>query len=717
MKEHITACFLCGCNCGLIMTVDEHDRIVKITGDKNNPRTRGFACIKGLNQGAHIDSPHRLTRPLKRTGKGLQEISWDEVLDDVAEGLLQVRKRHGARSLALALGGSGHPTIQVMLAYMLMRALGSRNLYSPVGLELTSKYLANQKLFGCSYMDGHPNLEEARYAILIGTNPVISWPLLESSLKAIAGDPHRTLVVVDPRLTETGRLADIHTPIRPSTCIYFLLSLLQVIIAERLYDPEVVETLTTGFDALTRCAEKFTPAVVESIIGIKQDIIRGTARGYAAADPGVLMYDMGVIADRHSTLVSYIAQILVLITGNMTKKRGSLYNPTLMNFNRSEQLAFGGKTYTARVRNYREITGFMPVTILQDEILTPGPGQIRGMIVSGCNPLRAYANAAKMETAFRDLEMLVSIDPFLTEVGRLAHYVLPVCSFHEQDSISFGFQAMYPTRFIQLTKQVRPPLGESRPEWRIYRDILKRTGVFAIDNGVLHYGFELADKIQALRGRPEIDRQNALLRMMARSGKTSYTELAARPHGFTLNKGKQPDIRDDIRTPGKRACLNVPEFLAAIDRLPLAPPATDPAYPLLLNTTCRTRANVNTIYRNEKWIAAHMPCNSLTMHAEDAAARGIEDGERVRLSSRTGSAEIEVRLATDNLPGTAFLSHGWGLYTRDPHDQSQTQRGVAAALFVPDEDGDEFTGMPLYNGIPCTVAKLDGQSPQTQEEA
>jgi len=706
MRERITACFLCGCNCGLIMYLDDNDRIVKITGDKDNPRTKGFACIKGLNQGAQIDSPHRLTKPLKREVSRLVEVSWDEALDGVAQGLNVVIKKHGTRSLGMALGGSGHSTMQVMLAYMLIRALGSRNAYSPVGLELTSKYLANQKLYGASFMDGHPNMEEARFALLIGTNPVISWPQLEAALKEISADCSRTLAVIDPRLTETGRLADIHSFIRPSTCIYFVLALLNVIITERLYDDEIVRQRTRGLDDLARVAKRFTPEAVEQVTGIQAGTITRIARGYADANPGVILYDMGVIADKHSTLVSYIINIIILITGNATKKRGSLFNPTLLDNNKNENIAFGGKIYTSRVRPFKEITGFMPVTILADEILTPGKGQIRGMIVSGCNPLRSYGNSSKMERAFRELDFLVSIDPFLTEVGRLADYVLPVCSFHEQDNISFGFPHLYPTRFVQLIKPVRPPLGESRPEWMIYRDILRRVGVRDPMQGVLHWVFELGDRIMGLRGKPEIDRQTAMLRLMARAGRTSYAELEAHPHGLTLSKGKQPQIWDDIKTGDKRACLNAPEFLAAMHRLVMAPPALDPDYPLLLNTTCRTKANMNTLYRNEKWIEKNMPENTLTMHAEDAAARGITDKERVRISSRNGSAEVPVSLTTDILPGTVFLSHGWGLYSRDPQDRSGTQRGVAAGLFVSDEDGDEFSGMPLYNGIPCSVTKL-----------
>jgi len=143
LPEKITSCFLCGCNCGLIMTLDDSGRIVKIRGDRDNLHSRGHICNKGLNQGAQLDSPHRLTSPLKRVENRLLKVTWDEALDGVAKELLRIRDRHGPRSLGLALGGSGHPTAQVMLAFQLFRSMGSRNLYSPVGLELTSKYLAN----------------------------------------------------------------------------------------------------------------------------------------------------------------------------------------------------------------------------------------------------------------------------------------------------------------------------------------------------------------------------------------------------------------------------------------------------------------------------------------------------------------------------------------------------------------------------------------------
>ncbi|UCD83363.1 MAG: molybdopterin-dependent oxidoreductase [Deltaproteobacteria bacterium] len=708
MEEKITACFLCGCNCGMVMTLNENGKIVKIRGDKDNLETKGFICKKGVKQGEqHIDSPHRLTTPLKREGDRLVEVSWDEALDGIGREIKRIKKKYGARSLSLALGGSGHPTLQVMLAFQLLRAMGSRNLYSPVGLELSSKYLANQKIFGCSQMDGFPDYENSEYSILIGSNPVISFPTHGHALGKVSKDPNRTIVVIDPRYTETARLADLYSPIRPSTDIYFVLAILNILIKENLYDEKMVREHSTGIENVKMSVARFTPEAVSEVTGIESDFIQKVARGFGRAKRGVLLYDMGVVANHHSTLVSWATQTIMFITGNLGKKGGGLLYPTLMNFNYGEKMAFGGDVYTSRVRGYEEVCGFLPVTVLQDEILTPGPGQIRAMIVSGCNPLRAYTNSAKMERAFKELEFLVSIDIFLTEVGRLAHWVLPVCSFHEQENLSFGFHGLRSQPFIQLTQRIREPLGDSRPEWMIYRDLFKRSDAYWMGYRLVHYGFEIAEFIRKLRGKKgELDRQEAIIRFFARMGGTSYKELKENPHGLILKKRLSYNFLDDIRTPDKKAHLEVPEFLTAVDRLIIQPPVKDQNYPFILSTTCRTWANVNTIYRNEEWIEKHMPTNSLVMHPDDAAPLGINEGDRVMMSSRTGKAEAPVMFNRDVLRGTVYLSHGWGLTSRDPKDNSGELRGTPAALFLPDDEGDAFTGLPLFSGIPCRVERI-----------
>ncbi len=703
MSEKITACFLCACHCGLVMTLDDDGKITKVSGDRDNPRTKGFICVKGANQAAHIDSPHRLSQPRKREGERLVEVSWEEAIEGVAAGLLGVKKKHGPRAVGMAMGGSPHPAIQNMIGYMLLRALGSRNMYSPISLEFAGRYYANKKMFGCSFLEGYPDFHHANFALIIGTNPVTSHPLMLKSLKEISKDPDRALIVVDPRLSETAKLADRHTYIKPSTDVYLLLAILNVYLAEKLYDPDFAQR-TTGLDAVAKTVERLTPELAAEITGVDADLIREIARKFASQKPAVIHYDMGVIANHHGALVSWAIKTLMLLNGGMGTKGGLLYNPTIANSNQTENFAFGGKTYTSRVSDFEERTGHMPITTLQEEILTPGAGQIRAMIVGGCNPLRTYANSAKMERAFADLECLVSIEPFLTEVGRLAHYVLPVCSFYEQDNVSFQFEHMFPTRFVQLTQKIREPQGESRPEWMIYRDLARAMGVNFMDNPIPDLGFKAADAIASMRGnKAGVNRQEAMLKMLARAGGTSWSELKAKPHGFDLGPSK--DMLAQIRLPGKKACLDVPEFMSAIDGLPASAPAADPEYPLILSTTCRNHGNVNTLYQNEKWLAKRLPVNALIMHPDDAYARDLSEESKVRIRSAAGETIAALALSDEVMPGTIYLRGGLGILSRDPNDHSGELRGGAASMLIPDQETEAITGMPLLSGAPCRVEK------------
>ncbi len=704
MTEHITACFLCGCNCGLVMELDDDGQVRKIRGDRDHLLSRGFTCNKGRRQARVIDSPHRLLSPKKRVDGQLQDISWADAIDEIAAKLGKIRRASGSRAIALVLGGTPHPVFHYITAFAWLRRMGSRNLYSPVSLEFTSKYLANQKMFGCSYFEGHPDFDRARTVLFIGTNPYVSHPALRPTLKQLGQDPERFMAVVDPRRTETARRADEHLSIRPSTDIYLLLALLQVITSEQLHDRAFTERYCNGLEGLSQAVAAFTPELAEEMTSLPAASIRSLARRLANEGPAILYYDMGVVANHHSTLVSWAVKSLTLLTGNMGAPGGLRFNPTLINANDNETLTYMGREYRSRVRDYPEITGHMPITVLQDEILEPGPGQIRAAVVDGCNPLRGYADATKMERAFDDLELLVSIDPFLTEVGRKADYVLPSCSFYELDNISCAGAESFPERFVQYTPRIRPPLGESRPEWAIYRDLIAAMGLPLVGSGPLSKAMGAAFRAgnKVLGGERELPEH--FFRGLCRKAGLSFKTLMEAPHGLIMDG--EVDMMAQIRHRDGKACLDIPEFIEAAEALPRTAPRPDPEFPFLLSTTCRTSANINTLIRDREWMERHPTCQALQMNREDAQELGIEDGETVVLSNPQGRETVQVTLSEDPRPGTVYLSHGHGLLSRDPGDSAGHAQGVAAARFVPDADADAFSGMPFLSGIPCRVDRV-----------
>lgn len=241
----------------------------------------------------------------------------------------------------------------------------------------------------------------------------------------------------------------------------------------------------------------------------------------------------------------------------------------------------------------------------------------------------------------------------------------------------------------------------------IIRDLCQAMNINFLDNVFADYGFKVADRISDFFGKGRIDRQNSMIRLMARMGGTSYKELLKHPHGMTLTGGKQPSVLNELRHKDKKVHFAIPEFLTVIDQLSLEPLKADTDYPLVLSTTCRSWANNNTLIRNESWIAQNMTENYITLHPEDARDRGIVECDKVVLTTRTGEGKAPVKLTEDVLPGTVYLSHGWGLMSRDPSDRSGKMRGLETSRFIPDQQGDAFTGLPLYSGIPCQIIKND----------
>lgn len=707
VKEKVSACFFCTAYCGVIISLDENDKIVKVVGDKNNPNTKGFICNKGVNLHTSLDSPHRLTHPLKRVDGKLVQVPWSQALQEIGDNLKQIRKKHSARAIALAIGGSENHTLEAVSGVMMLNALGSRNFYNPSGLEFLGRWTAAKKMYGVNVMDGHPDFEHSHYIVIVGGNPLVSCPPHGPVLKKAAKAANRTLVVVDPRRTETAAIADQHLGIRPSTDIYFLLCLLNTIIREELYDKEHVANHSVGLDQLKTTVADFTPEAVAAITGLDGEQIEKIAIDFAKADSAVLYYHMGVIANHHGTLVSWAVQCIKFITNNKGRRGGSLINPLILDMNKLEKMSDRVEKYRSRiVPRFQEIGSSLPTLFLADEILTPGEGQIRAMIVSGCNPLKAYGRCDEMEKAFDDLELIVSIDPFLTEVGRKADYVLPSCGFQEQENLSFPHSWIFKSPFTQLLHKVREPLGDSWPEWKIYQGILKHTGAQGLENHITQGLFSLMALVHKLtKKQGEFNQQQAMIKLIARFSDTSWQELNDKPHGFNINRDKAYNYLDNLETSDKKVHLAVSEFIQKASTLMSQPPRVNSDFPLLLSTSCRSKGNSNTMFHNNSWQKKNGDASQLVVHPADVSELDIKDQDKVKLLSQEVEDIVTISLSEDVTPGSIHLTQGWGLLSRDPSN-NKTNGGISAGKFVPGKEYEALTGMPLLSGIPCRIERL-----------
>jgi anaerobic selenocysteine-containing dehydrogenase len=283
-------CPFCEATCGLAVEV-EGDSIVAVRGDKDDPFSRGFICPKahGLKELHH--DPDRLRHPVRRTANGWEQITWEQAYNEVAERLLAVRQKYGNDAIGMYTGNPiVHDVGAVIYRNVLARALATKSAFNSAAIDTLPKIVQTGLMFGGPFPTGVPvpDIDCTRYLLIIGANPVIShgslmtMPDAPGRLKGVIERGGR-VVVIDPRRTETARIASEHQFIRPGTDAAFLLALVHTLFDEGLVDLGAAEGLVVGLDAVEAASRDFAPESVESFCGIPAPVIRRIAREFAAA--------------------------------------------------------------------------------------------------------------------------------------------------------------------------------------------------------------------------------------------------------------------------------------------------------------------------------------------------------------------------------------------------------------------------------------------------
>ncbi|MGH7803482.1 MAG: molybdopterin-dependent oxidoreductase, partial [Candidatus Binatia bacterium] len=315
-----TVCVLCSHNCGIRVDVRDN-AIVEIRGDESSPITHGYLCNKVFGIDHYVKHAQRVQTPLRRRGDGTFEVvGWDEAIADIAARLNRIRAEHGPRSIGLVgIGGQGnHMDAPYGLGWL--RGLGSRRWFNAFAQEKTQHALVDQWMFDASPATFlHPDMKHSRYLIVMGTNPKISnrGHNATDTFKKFPEEEGRTMVVVDPRETETTRTATRHLRVRPGTDAYLLLGIAAVIVREGLFDASFVAGGTLGFEALRTELAAVDVAQMAARCGLPTEAVEETARGFAAAESAAIFYDLGVEQTPFSTLVSYLMRVLLVLTDNL----------------------------------------------------------------------------------------------------------------------------------------------------------------------------------------------------------------------------------------------------------------------------------------------------------------------------------------------------------------------------------------------------------------
>jgi anaerobic selenocysteine-containing dehydrogenase len=738
-----TGCVLCAQNCGLEVLV-EGNRMVRVRPDRENPRSQGYACRKGLNVIHHHHHADRLLYPLKRVEGGFERISWDQALGEIATRLSSIVRAHGPRAVAYMGGGGQGCHFEAAFGVRLLRALGSRYHYSALAQELTGNFWAWGRVTGRQYLFGTPDHERTELLVALGWNGMQShqMPQARRFLTGMAKDPDRLLVVVDPRLSETARIADIHLPVRPGTDALLLKAMISMLLEEGWEKRDYLLKWVDGFQEVRSWFQGFDARAACRVCDLSHERVREVVRLMATRRCSIHP-DLGVFMNRHSTATTYLAIVLLALCGRIGTPGGNVLCGHLMPLGAHTDER-DPENWRTVATNYPAIMGTYPPNVMPEEILSDHPERLRAVICTQSNPLRSYADTTAYEKAFSKLELLVTCELAMTETAVLSHYVLPARSGYESWDGTF-FAWNFPEIYFQMRRPVVEPEGERLEVSQILVGLADRLGLIppipeqllqaARSGDRLRFGamlMGLARSDQKLRSNlpfvlaqtlgPQMGSANlaALWGLLAGApahfrqwaaragfdpgpimGEQIFQALMDHPEGLWIGRCDPEENLSVLCTQDGKLHIHIPEMEDWIRSITpesesVALEEEREGWPLILMAGRHMDTNANTLMRDPAWNQGKRACTA-AVHPEDAAKLGLQDGQMVRVVTEAGWVEIELEVDESSKPGTVIIPHGFGLVYQGREHGANVNRLTSC------KHRDPLAGTPLHRFVPCRL--------------
>ncbi len=741
---HPTACILCECNCGLqVQLGGEGDRhITRIKGDKDHPSSQGYTCQKASRIDHYQHTKDRLTQPLRRREDGsFEAVDWDTAITEVAARFAAIRDAHGGQSIFYYGGGGQGNHMSGGYSRDTRAALGCRFNSNALAQEKTGEFWVNGRMFGAS-MRGE--MEHAEVAIFLGKNPWQSHglPRARATLREISKDPERCMIVIDPRVSETAAIADIHLRPAPGTDAWLLLGMLGILVQEDWVAKDWLEAHAIGLEELLSVLREIPVRDYCAAASVPEHQARAAVARIAAASSVAVHEDLGVQMNRHSTLVSYLEKLLWVLTGNFANQGGQYIPAVLLPI-----LGSGAVQGSSPVVGAPLISGLVPCNVIADEILTDHPDRYRAMLIESGNPVHSLADSQRMREALRALDFVVVIDIAMTETAREADYILPAPTQYEKWEATF-FNFEFPRNYFHLRKPLFEAPEGVLPEPEIHARLVEALGgaptgaIDALREAAKSGRGAFKEKFASLTAQdPSLMKQvsTLLYRALGPSlpdGAASAAMLWAAAQMLAMREpegvrraghgsaGGDPGdelfdailaghsgiviVDDDldanwrrVESPGGKIQLVIPELLEQIAEFATVPErVTSDDFPFVLSAGERRDYTANTIFRDASWRKKDY-AGALRIHPEDAASLGLEEGSGARLTTARGSAVTSIEITDQMFIGHVSLPNGMGL---DVTGEDGTVRtGVAPNELTSSAHRDEFAGTPWHKLVPVRI--------------
>jgi len=742
-----SACILCELICGIEVKPGEGNTIAKVRGNKNHPGSQGYVCNKAGRLGHYQNGTDRIKEPMRRKADGgFETISWDTAISEISEKMQLVKNTYGGDKVLFMSGGQGNH-IAGPYSASFRSAVGSLYKTNPIAQEKTGEMWVANQMFKATTGVQRSDCENAEVAIYLGKNPWLThgYHQCRTKINKLSKDETHKMVVVDPRRTESADKADMHLAVKNGTDAWMMAALVAIIIQEDWVDHEWMNQHTVGFDDAYHFFFNIPVSEYCKQCGIEEDQLRELAGWIHEADSVAVWEDLGVQMNRNSTLISYLQRFLLTITGNFGKKGAQFIALPLVNV--------FSNTYRddrrSPVTNSRIIGGLIPCNVVSEEILTDHPDRMRAVWIDGSNAVHSYAGSTDMAKALRATDITVVVDIAMTETAMEADYVLPTPTQFEKAEMSM-FQFEFPHNVAQLRHPVFDAPETVLQETEIYARlceamgsvpqdiinelnqalakgekafgnafftvmsenpglarmapvILYRTLGQALPEGLAVSAAYMPACIDLAMKNPEAVKAAGHEGEGIELGMNLFKALINSPSGVQLTHEDWDASFKRLGHPDQKIHLYLPEMIPELESLAEGfNPLTNKDYPFVLSCGERREYTANGIYRDPAWRKKDYDC-ALRMSPSDAEALSLQSGQRVRITTRNGSAETLVEVNDRMQAGHISLPNGGGLKNNLNTATAVNKVGASANDLTSADHRDSFAGTPWHKYVPANV--------------
>lgn len=699
-QTHFRTCTLCEAMCGIEIEY-EGKEILSIKGDKLDPFSKGHICPKAVALKDIYEDKDRLRKPMKKTSDGWKEISWDKAFDEVVENIVGIQKDYGHSTVGLYQGNPAvHNTGTMLSAPDFVRALGTQNRYSATSVDQLPHHFASLLMFGHQHMIPIPDIDRTELLVIMGANPVISngslmtAPNIKKRLEKIRKSGGK-IINIDPRFTETSSKSDQQIYIRPGSDVFMLLAVVNLLFKDSKIKPNRLSGFVDGVDRLQGAVKSYTPEAVEDITGIKANSIRLLVEQLTEAERAVWYGRLGVCTQEFGGLCMWLVNVINILTGNFDEPGGAMFTTPAIDVKPHTSKGHINR-WQSRVRKLPEFGNELPVATLAEDILTPGDGQIRGMIINAGNPVLSTPNGSQLKKAFESLGFMVSIDIYLNETSSLANIILPPATGLEVDHYDLVFHSLAIRNTAKFSPALFKPSKEAKYDWQIFRELTKRY-LKKTDGYSLKKCLEMTVK-------NNISIKKSIEIGIKRGPQVKNIDIKAlfkNPHGIDLGP-LESQLPEALYTANSMINIFPNEMEKDLKRVSdrLKKSSKEPQGFLLIGR--RQLRTCNSWMHNSPRLMKSNTC-TLFVHPEDAESVGLNGSKMATVKSRTGEVTLPYELTNEIMKGTLSIPHGWGHQGNIKLAVAQSNPGVSINDITDETFIDELTGNAALNGVPVQL--------------